>query len=62
MIDDVSKHDMMQALLSMMAEFDKFSRWYGSPMAKEANEAVKRARDVIARAQFVNYSGGEGGK
>jgi len=38
---------MMEALEAMVAEWDKMTR-YGSPLAKAANENLKRARAVLA--------------
>ena len=40
---------LLAALGAMVAEFDKFSR-YGSPIAREANEAMRAARAAIAKA------------
>jgi hypothetical protein len=41
--------DLLAALRAMVAEFEKFSR-YGSPIARDANEAMRAARSAIARA------------
>jgi hypothetical protein len=42
--------DLLDALKGMIAEFDKFSR-YGSPIARDANEAMRHARAAIAKAE-----------
>ncbi len=44
--------DLLAALKAMVAEFDKFSR-YGSPLARDANEAMRAARAAIAKAEGV---------
>lgn len=41
--------DLLAALKAMVAEFEKFSR-YGSPIARDANEAMRQARAAIAKA------------
>lgn len=46
----VAAPEMLAALRGMVAEFDKFSR-YGSPIARDANEAMRHARAAIAKAE-----------
>ena len=41
--------DLRTALVGMLAEWDKFTR-YGSPIAKASNERVSAARAALAKA------------
>jgi len=46
---------MVEALVLLLAEFDKFSR-YGSPMAQGANEARATAEAALKAAGVKVYS------
>jgi hypothetical protein len=43
---------MRRALLAMVAEFEKLTR-YGSPLAREANEALRYARAALAEPPWT---------